>query len=117
MPTANNITFNDAGNVRTILVTGRLDIGGNDSVATKLVDLAEAPGKSVVVDLSTLNFLASIGIRAIIAAAKSVKARGNKMALVVDAGSSVMMSIKATGVDQLVPVFDNTPAAQKAATA
>ena len=114
MAIPSTITYNDAGNVRTIMITGRLDIGGNDSVATKLVDLSEAPGKSVVVDLSTLSFLASIGIRAIIAAAKSVTARGNKMALVVDAGSTVMMSIKATGVDQLVPVYDSTPEAAKA---
>jgi len=112
-----SISYNDAGEVRTIMISGRLDVDGTNSVATQLVQLAEAPKKGVVVDLSTLKFLASIGIRALVSSAKAVKARGGKMVLVVDAGSTVMMSIKATGVDQLVPVFDSATDAARAAVA
>jgi anti-anti-sigma factor len=108
------ITYTDAGDVRTINITGRLDVDGANSVSEQLVSLAQAAKRGVVVDLSTLKFLASIGIRALISSAKAVKARGGKMALVVDSNSTVMMSIKATGVDQLVPVFDSTPEAAKA---
>ena len=60
---------------------------------------------------------ASIGIRALITSAKAVKERGGKMVLVVNQGSTVMMSIKATGVDQLVPVFDSATDAARAAVA
>ena len=112
-----SISYTDAGDLRTIVVSGRLDVDGTDSVASKLVELTGAPKKGVVVDISSLKFLASIGIRALVSAAKSVKARGGKLVLVVDTGSSVMMSIKATGVDQLVPVFDDTDDAAKAAAA
>jgi len=108
------ISYTDAGDVRTINITGRLDVEGANSVSEQLVSLAQAAKKGVVVDLSTLKFLASIGIRALITSAKAVKARGGKMALVVDANSTVAMSIKATGVDQLVPVYDSTPEAAKA---
>lgn len=110
------ISYTDTGDVRRITINGRFDVGGNDSVATKLQDLSEEPGKNrVIVDLSPLRFLASIGIRAIVASAKAVKARGGKMVLVVPSSSSVMMSIKATGVDQLVPVFGSASEAEKAA--
>jgi anti-anti-sigma factor len=112
-----SISFNDSGEVRTIMITGRLDVDGTNSVATQLVELSQAPKKGVVVDLSTLKFLASIGIRALVTCAKDVKARGAKMVLVVDPGSTVMMSIKATGIDQLVPVFDSSSDAQRAAVA
>ena len=112
-----SISYSDSGDVRKIMITGRLDVDGTNSVASQLVELAGAPKKGVVVDLSTLKFLASIGIRAIVSSAKAVKARGGKMVLVVDAGSTVMMSIKATGIDQLVPVYDSAPAAEKAAVA
>jgi len=108
------ISYTDAGDVRTINITGRLDVEGANSVSEQLVSLAQAAKKGVVVDLSTLKFLASIGIRALITSAKAVKARGGKMALVVDSNSTVAMSIKATGVDQLVPVYDSTPEAAKA---
>ena len=112
-----SINYSDVGDLRTIEIGGRLDVDGANSVATQLVDLAKAARKGVVVDLSSLKFLASIGIRAIVASAKEVKARGGKMALVVDSGSTVMMSIKATGIDQLIPVFDDSTEAEKAASA
>ena len=109
-----SITYDDVGDTRKIVISGRLDVEGTDSVASQLVELAGAPKKGVVVDLSTLKFLASIGIRALIESAKAVKARGGKMVLVVKSGSTVMMSIKATGVDQFVPVFGSAQDAEKA---
>ena len=112
-----SISYNDSGDLRTIAITGRLDVEGTDSVANKLIELVKAAKKGVVVDLSSLKFLASIGIRALIQSAKELKARGGKMVLVVDSGSTVMMSIKATGIDQLVPVFDDSSDAERAAVA
>jgi anti-anti-sigma factor len=113
-----SISYVDVGEqVRRIEITGRLDVEGTNSVASQLVELTQAPKKGVVVDLSSLKFLASIGVRALITAAKAVKQRGGRMVLVVDDGSTVMMSIKATGIDQLVPVFDDTADAEKAAAA
>ena len=112
-----SISHEDSGDLRRIVISGRLDVEGTDSVATKLVELAQAPKKGIVVDLSSLKFLASIGIRALIESAKAVKARGGKMVLVAKAGSTVMMSIKATGTDQLVPVFGSSSDAEKAAVA
>ena len=109
-----SIIYTDAGELRTIVISGRLDVDGTDSVVGQLNELAGAPKKGVVVDISSLKFLASIGVRALVAAAKAVKARGGKLALVVDSGSTVMMSIKATGVDQLVPVFASAVDAEKA---
>jgi anti-anti-sigma factor len=112
-----NISYKDVGELRKIEISGRLDVDGTNSVASQLVELTQAPKKGVVIDLSALKFLASIGIRAIVASAKEVKARGGKMVLVVDSASTVMMSIKATGVDQLVPVFDDSGDAERAAAA
>ena len=112
-----SISYNDSGDVRTIAISGRLDVDGTDSVAGKLIELVKAATKGVVVDLSSLKFLASIGIRTLVQAAKELKARGGKMVLVVDSGSTVMMSIKATGIDQLVQVFDDSSDAERAAVA
>ena len=112
------ISYVDVGDqLRRIEISGRLDVEGTNSVASQLVELAQAPRKGVVVDLSSLKFLASIGIRALITSAKAVKERGGKMVLVVDDASTVMMSLKATGVDQFVPVFGDTADAEKAAVA
>ena len=113
-----SISYDDVGeNLRRIVISGRLDTPGTNSVASQLVELTAAPGKAVVVDLSAVNFLASIGIRALISSARAVQQRGGKMALVARKGSTVVMSLEATGVDQLIPVFNNALDAEKAAVA
>lgn len=113
-----SISYNDVGeNLRRIVISGRLDLPGTDSVASRLMELTAAPKKGVVVDLSALKFLASIGISALITSAKAVQQRGGKMVLVVNEGSTVIMSLEATGVDELIPVFKNVPDAERAAVA
>ena len=113
-----SISYDDVGaDLRRIVISGRLDMPGTDSVAGKLAELTAAPKKAVVIDLSALRFLASIGIRALIASAKAVQQRKGRLVLVVDEGSSVMMSLKATGVDDLIPVYDKMADAEKAALA
>lgn len=113
-----SISYKDVGeNLRRIVITGRLDIPGTEGVASQLVELTAAPKKGVVVDLSTVKFLASIGIRALITSAKSVQLRGGKMVLVVSDSSTVMMSLEATGVNELIPVFKNSSDAERAVVA
>lgn len=113
-----SINHNDVGeNLRKIVISGRLDMPGTDSIASQLVELAAAPKKGVVVDLSAVKFLASIGIRALISSAKAVQQRGGKMVLVVNDSSTVMMSLEATGVDELIPVFKDAADAERAAVA
>jgi len=110
-----SISYEDvASDLRRIVISGRLDMPGTDSVAAQLAELTAAPKKAVIVDLSQLKFLASIGIRALISSAKDVQKRGGKMALVVNRASTVMMSLEATGVDELIPVFGNSSEAEKA---
>ena len=113
-----SISHEDVGeSLRRIVISGRLDIPGTDEIATKLAALTGAPKKGVVIDLTSLQFLASIGIRALISSAKTVKQRGGKMVLGAAGGSSVVMSLEATGVNELIPIFSNSGDAERAALA
>ena len=113
-----SISHDDVGpDLRRIVISGRLDMPGTDAVASKLVELAGAPRKGIVVDLTGLRFLASVGISALITSAKAVKQRGGRMVLIVSPGSSVAMSLEATGVDELIPVFERSAEAERAAVA
>ena len=79
-----SIRHTDVGdNLRKIVILGRLDLTGTESVAGELEKLAAAPKKGVVVDVSSLKFLASLGIRALLKSAKAVEERGGRMVLVV----------------------------------
>lgn len=111
-----SVSSEDVGaDLRRIMISGRLDMEGTDSVSARLMDLVQAPKKGVVVDLSSVRFLASIGIRALIASAKAVQERGGKLVVVVAPGSTVSMSLEATGVDALIPVFTSGAEAESAA--
>lgn len=109
------ISHDDVGqDLRHIMISGRLDTTGTRSIAAQLMELADGSKKAVVVDLCDVKFLASVGIGALISSAQAMKARGGKMAVVADAGSSVMMSLEATGLDELIPVFTKLSDAEKA---
>jgi anti-anti-sigma factor len=112
------ISHVDVGdNLRKIVIRGRLDFSGTESVAGELEQLVAAPKKGIVVDLSSLKFLASIGIRALFKAAKVVQQRGGRMALVVGANSPIVMSLEATGVNNLIPMFKSEAEAERAVVA
>jgi anti-sigma B factor antagonist len=113
-----SISHTDVGeNLRKIFISGRLDLPGTESVAGELEKLAAAPKKGVVVDVSSLKFLASLGIRALLKSAKAVEKRGGRMVLVVGTNSHVMMSLEATGASDLLPTFKSYDEAERAAVA
>ena len=113
-----SISFVDVSDqLRRIVISGRLDTPGVDSIASQLVQLTAAPKKGVVIDISSVKFLASIGIGALITSAKTVEQRGGKLAVVIGDSPSVEMSLEATGVDQMISIYKTVADAEKAAMA
>jgi anti-sigma B factor antagonist len=111
-----SISYQDVGtDLRRITISGRLDAEGTESILPRLMELVEEPARGVVVELSAVRFLASVGIRALVVSAKAVQQRGGKMVLVTGQGSSVSMSIDATGIGELIPVFTSIAEAEVAA--
>ena len=103
MPT---ITHEDIGeDLRRIVIAGRLDTPGTNEISPALHELAAAPIRAVIVDLSAVQFAASIAIGQLIATAQEVKARGGHMVLLVSGSSGVMMTLKMGGIDRIIPVF------------
>lgn len=102
---------------RRISLSGRLDIEGTDAIATKFATLAASAQRRVVVDLTNVSFLASIGIRALIANAKALQQRGGRMVLLVKDDDAVARSLEATGIESLLPMFTDPQEADRAALA
>jgi anti-anti-sigma factor len=68
----------------------------------------------VLVDLSNVNFLSSMGIRALISSAKEQQAKGGRVVLNAGGNDVVARTLEATGVDELIPVFDDIAEAERA---
>ena len=100
------ITHEDTGeDLRRIVIAGRLDTPGTNEISASLHELAAAPRRAVIVDLSAVQFAASIAIGQLIAAAQEVKARGGHMVLLASGTSSVMMTLKMGAIDRIIPVY------------
>ena len=110
------ISHEDIGeDLRRIVITGRLDTPGTNAITEEFRELAAAPKRAVIVDLSAVEFAASIGIGQLIVNAQAVKARGGHLVVLASGTSAVMISLKMTGIDQLIPVFQYAPEAHVAA--
>jgi anti-anti-sigma factor len=112
------IDFDDTQEpLRRITITGRLDIPGTEEIATKFAALSASAKRRVVVDLTGVSFLASIGIRSIISNAKAVQQRGGKLVMLVSGDSTAQKTLEITGVAELIPMFTNAAEAEAAALA
>ncbi len=103
--------------LRRVSLTGRLDIAGTEAISLQFTAVAASSQRRIVVDLSAVNFLASIGIRAIVANARAIQQRGSRMVLFVGDNAAVAKTLEATGIDTVIPMFTELSAAEQAALA
>lgn len=103
-----------AENLRLISLSGRLDIIGTEEISTKFAAFSCVDNKRVIVDLTQISFLASIGIRELISNGKSLQKRGGRMVLLVGQNETVIKTLEATGIDMLLPMFNQIEAAKEA---
>ena len=100
-----------ADGISHVCLNGRLDATGTATIEHAFSAMTcNAPGK-IIVDLSRVSFLSSIGIRLLLAAAKAQAANGG--ALVLAAPQPLVRKVlEVAGIDLLVALVDNLHAAQ-----
>jgi anti-anti-sigma factor len=94
-------TIEEPGFVRVRLV-GKLDIVGAEAVAMPLATIS-AVHRAVAVDVSEVSFIASIGIRHLVLAAKTVGRRNGALVLLAPQ-PDVEEVLVAMGVVDLLPI-------------
>jgi anti-anti-sigma factor len=100
-----SLTESESGPSR-VKLAGRMDSAGVDRVETRFNAATAARETDVVVDLSLVSFLASMGIRMLVAAAKVLAAKGHRMVLLNPQGM-VDEYLRDAALDQLLPVAHN----------
>jgi anti-anti-sigma factor len=102
-----------AGGIDQVKLAGRLDSAGVQAIDHRLSALASAREAVILVDLSQVSFLASIGIRALLTNARALRQRGGKMALL-SPQSLVEEVLRMTGIESIIPIFHDLDAASAA---
>lgn len=88
--------------VTKLLLTGRMDIEGATAVDMEF-NVISGTKRKVIVDLSGVDFMASLGMRTLVTAAKSISGKGGRMVLL-DPQANVEKSLKTAGIDSLIPI-------------
>ena len=91
-------------------LSGRMDVSGSQQIDRKLADATSPTGNAVIVDLSKVVFLASVGIRTLLVYAKALRTRGGKMVLL-NPDATVAKVIELSGIDLSIGVFRDLQAA------
>ena len=96
-----------------ISLSGRMDISGTQQIDLKFTALTSTRRAHILVDLSNVTFIASIGIRTLINNAKAQKLRGGSMVLY-KPSNQVEEVLRATGIDTIIPIAHDIDAARGA---
>ena len=96
-------TISDAGNGITLVeLEGRLDVAGALAVDPAFGEVA-AESTHVIVDMSKVEFLASLGIRTLVTACKALRAKNGGMALL-SPQANVEQVLRSSGIDSIIAI-------------
>jgi anti-anti-sigma factor len=98
-------------NIKVIKLIGKLDIIGVGEIETKFSGYCAGENPRVLVDLSGMEFLASIGIRLLVLNAKSITSRGGRMVMV-NPIHEVRDVLEVTGIPAVIPIYDGLESAE-----
>ena len=106
------LQFNTADDgIRLIKLIGKLDIIGTGEIKTKFMNHCAGDKVRLVVDLSEVDFLASIGVRLLVLTAKSVSRRGGKM-IILNPIPEVQKVIEVAGIPAIIPIYSHFESAE-----
>lgn len=97
------------GKVTKVVLSGRLDTAGAGQIDLKFSTIAGAR-RSIVVDMTGVSFLASLGIRVLLIGAKAASSKGGKMVLL-SPDPQVVAVLKSARIDTLIPILHDLDAA------
>jgi len=99
------LTYEDfEDGVRTVRLAGRLDVEGSQEIDLKFTSLTASHQAYVIVDMSLVDFLSSLGLGTLVRSAKAQMSRQGKMVLLAPQ-PNVARVLQSTRVDQILDVF------------
>jgi|SRR5215216_3470124 len=106
------LEFNELENgIRLIKLIGALDLSGTYSIEVEFVRQCAGEGVHVLVDLSEVDYVSSIGVQMLINAANSIASRGGKMALF-SPQPSVLDVLDLTGILHVIAIYSDLESAE-----
>lgn len=84
-------------------ITGRMDLVGLEGMELKFTAHTVSRRKPALIDLSGVEFIASLGLRLLLSSAKGLKRHGAKLVLL-NPQPSVENVLKLSGFNEIIPI-------------
>jgi anti-anti-sigma factor len=97
-----HLHVNDAGSTATLVMVGRLDIPGAEIIALPLAALSGSKSE-LLIDMAGVTFIASIALQHLVAAAKVVRRRGGRLALL-NPAAAIAEVVRKSGLMEYLPI-------------
>ncbi len=97
------------GDILLVRLKGALDIAGSGEVEAPLTKISETRSK-VIVNFTEVTFLASIGIRLLVKAARSIAKKSGRL-VVFNPSDDARKVLRSTGIDTIIAVVADEKAA------
>jgi anti-anti-sigma factor len=102
--------------VRLITLSGRMDLEGTAAIDLQFTALTATRQGFIVVDLTAVDFMASLGLATLVRNAKAVHRREGNMVLF-NPQRSVRQVLASTRIDQVILIYSDLDEARLAAKA
>jgi anti-anti-sigma factor len=97
------------GDIIKVKLSGSLDIAGAGQIDQPFAAIT-AKNNRVIVDFSKVSFLASIGIRILVKAARAIGSRGGRL-VVYNLNPDARKVLRSTGIDAIIPTMSDEASA------
>jgi anti-anti-sigma factor len=109
------LTYDDLSDgIRAIKLTGRMDLEGAAAIDLQFTSLTATHRAFIVVDLTDVEFMASLGLATLVRNAKAARQREGKMVLF-NPRPLVRQVLASTRIDQVISVHSDFDEARLAA--
>lgn len=95
---------------KCLRLAGRLDLKGSNEIDLRFTTLTSTNSDNIAIDMSAVEFIASIGMRLLLSNAKAKAARGGRMVLF-GMNALVLEALQTAGIDSLIPMVGDQAAA------
>lgn len=102
----------DDASLTHVRLVGRLDAAGAEAIGLRFTAAVAAAPRPALVDFSGVDFVASMGLRLLISAARALRQKGAGLCLYAPQ-PAVREVLEDAGVDQLLGVADQLDAARR----
>ncbi|MEJ2214279.1 MAG: STAS domain-containing protein [Gammaproteobacteria bacterium] len=99
------VTLSENGHTIKLSLAGRLDMVGNQIFEMELPTLLSPENQSVILDISELEFIASIGLRSLVSKAKEL-AKNDRELILCNPKDLVKDILTTSGLNHIIKILD-----------